>query len=97
MQRKPLAAVFNVGLQPRLPCHIRYFVAGIGHEQVRLAHSLNIAVVIGHFDPDHVVLGEQFQQFESRKVKIVVLATTHQIHIFPFARHPLSSLIPSSQ
>ena len=61
MECKPFTTVLNIGLKLCLTCRVGHFVTRIGDEEIRFTHAVDIAVVIGNFHTNHVVLRQELQ------------------------------------
>ena len=96
MERKPPSTVANKLRQTFLFLGCWPEITGVGNQQRRTGNGFKVTEVLCDARMYVLVLTEQFQQFQSGKVSVVILGIAHEINInflIFFHEFPFESLI----
>ena len=81
VEREPSATGFDPPAQRLLRGLARADVARVGHEEVGRGDRVEVLVVLGHLDPDPLVLGHQLEELETGEVEVVPGASTDEVGV----------------
>ena len=56
-------------------------IAGVGNKHIGLADGFEVVIVTGHLDPNVLMLGQEFQQFQPRVIHIVIIAGNNHVNV----------------